>query len=400
MFAYSRNIFFVSLIIAFITALVLYIFVSRILIAPIRRLTAQHGRLPGGARERDADHPARTAATTRSASPSSELAAMETGHLLDAAPAPAPRRSRPRRRQDQPRPAQHADLGAAALRPGGQRSTIPRCSASRPRLVTTIDKAIGFAQSVLDYGRQSATPPKPGAGRPARAGRRGGVRCRARRPPRRSPSTNDVPDAVTLNVDPDQLARVFVNLLKNAREALEARTAPKIERPDGRRVAGRGGGRRDASASSTTAPACRRAPGNTCSSPSKARRAPAAPASASPSPASWSKPMAARWSMSTQAPGTRFDITLPRARIRDRLSRSRVLAIGAASPASKPAGGYRLGLAGSAGPYRPCAPLAQLDRAPDYESGGQEFESLRARHTKLLKITVYWRDGQASEFVA
>ena len=32
------------------------------------------------------------------------------------------------------------------------------------------------------------------------------------------------------------------------------------------------------------------------------------------------------------------------------------------------------------------APVAQLDRAPDYESGGQEFESLRARHfgTKLV----------------
>jgi hypothetical protein len=27
------------------------------------------------------------------------------------------------------------------------------------------------------------------------------------------------------------------------------------------------------------------------------------------------------------------------------------------------------------------APVAQLDRAPDYESGGQEFESLRARQT-------------------
>ena len=26
-------------------------------------------------------------------------------------------------------------------------------------------------------------------------------------------------------------------------------------------------------------------------------------------------------------------------------------------------------------------PVAQLDRAPDYESGGWEFESLRARHT-------------------
>src|SRR5262249_6056566 len=28
------------------------------------------------------------------------------------------------------------------------------------------------------------------------------------------------------------------------------------------------------------------------------------------------------------------------------------------------------------------APVAQLDRAPDYESGGQEFESLRARQIR------------------
>src|SRR6185295_11514343 len=41
------------------------------------------------------------------------------------------------------------------------------------------------------------------------------------------------------------------------------------------------------------------------------------------------------------------------------------------------------------GPLRPkCtsenAPVAQLDRAPDYESGGQEFESLRARHFRFV----------------
>src|SRR5215831_6446899 len=30
-------------------------------------------------------------------------------------------------------------------------------------------------------------------------------------------------------------------------------------------------------------------------------------------------------------------------------------------------------------PAAESAPVAQLDRAPDYESGGQEFESLRAR---------------------
>jgi hypothetical protein len=37
-------------------------------------------------------------------------------------------------------------------------------------------------------------------------------------------------------------------------------------------------------------------------------------------------------------------------------------------------------------PYLPAAvfaPVAQLDRAPDYESGGREFESLRARHVLL-----------------
>ena len=31
-------------------------------------------------------------------------------------------------------------------------------------------------------------------------------------------------------------------------------------------------------------------------------------------------------------------------------------------------------------PYPTQAPVAQLDRAPDYEFGGREFESLRARH--------------------
>ena len=36
------------------------------------------------------------------------------------------------------------------------------------------------------------------------------------------------------------------------------------------------------------------------------------------------------------------------------------------------------------------APVAQLDRAPDYESGGQEFESLRARH--LIPFVVHGRN--------
>jgi hypothetical protein len=39
--------------------------------------------------------------------------------------------------------------------------------------------------------------------------------------------------------------------------------------------------------------------------------------------------------------------------------------------------------AGPTSPPAGSAPVAQLDRAPDYESGGQEFESLRARHFRF-----------------
>jgi hypothetical protein len=35
------------------------------------------------------------------------------------------------------------------------------------------------------------------------------------------------------------------------------------------------------------------------------------------------------------------------------------------------------------------APVAQLDRALDYESRGQEFESLRARHSTILCEIVF-----------
>src|SRR5690242_715793 len=36
------------------------------------------------------------------------------------------------------------------------------------------------------------------------------------------------------------------------------------------------------------------------------------------------------------------------------------------------------------------APVAQLDRAPDYESGGQRFESFRARHFPFRASPMRW----------
>ena len=106
----------------------------------------------------------------------------------------------------------------------------PKVQRLAPRLVHTLDKAIGFAQSVLDYGRQSGAPPRPvpvdlkalideaifDAGLISHP---------------EIKVTSAVPDAITIRADPDQMARVFVNLMKNAREALEHAGA-KIAEPE------------------------------------------------------------------------------------------------------------------------------------------------------------------------
>jgi signal transduction histidine kinase len=98
----------------------------------------------------------------------------------------------------------------------------PQVQRLAPRLVTTLDRAINFAQSVLDYGRQKTAPPKflPVDLRALieessiDAGLYGHPSLKF---------ANNVPDDIILNVDPDQFSRIFVNLMKNAREALEAR---------------------------------------------------------------------------------------------------------------------------------------------------------------------------------
>jgi signal transduction histidine kinase len=104
----------------------------------------------------------------------------------------------------------------------------PKVQRLAPRLVTTLDKAIGFAQSVLDYGREAASVPKPSSvvlkalvedaafeahlvGHPAIV------------------FAAEIEEGLTLHVDPGQMTRVLVNLMKNAREALEA--SPQIEAP-------------------------------------------------------------------------------------------------------------------------------------------------------------------------
>lgn len=227
--AYSRDTFLVSLVVALMTALVLYLLVSRILIGPIRRLSASildYRKAPENAALIVTPTPRRDEIGVLEA----ELAAMQTEifTLL-----------RQRRHL--------ADLGLAVSKINHDlRNTLtsaqllsdqvatlddPKVQRLAPRLVNSIDRAVGFAQSVLDYGRQSATPPKPVPvdlhalvdEASFDAGLVGHPLVRL---------VNEVPDAISLVVDPDQFERVLVNLMKNAREALELQegrtTSPQV----------------------------------------------------------------------------------------------------------------------------------------------------------------------------
>ncbi len=224
---YSRNIFLLSLIVAVMTAVVLYVIVSFVLIAPIRRLTANivaYRQAPENASLIITP----TARKDEIGILERQLAEMETNIF-----------SMLRQRRHL------ADLGLAVAKiTHDLRNTLtsaqllsdqvanlddPKVQRLAPRLVLSIDKAIRFAQSVLDYGRQSATPPRPVRVALRTLVEEAAFDARLAGHPEIAVA-NAIPEGVVINVDPDQLARVFVNLLKNAREALES-ASPKPEAP-------------------------------------------------------------------------------------------------------------------------------------------------------------------------
>jgi signal transduction histidine kinase len=216
---YSWSIVLISLIIAVLTAGALYLLVRRLLIDPIRRLT---GNMV--AYRMAPENAALIIAPTRRKDEigivENELAAMETDIF-----------SMLRQRRHL------ADLGLAVAKINHDlRNTLtsaqmlsdqvvalddPKIQRLAPRLVQSIDKAVGFAQSVLDYGRQAGAPPKPVPVDLHALVDESAIDADAMRHPGIA-YANDVPDGITINADPEQLARVLVNLLKNAREALEA----------------------------------------------------------------------------------------------------------------------------------------------------------------------------------
>lgn len=229
MLDYSRNIVLVSLGIAAVTAFALYMLVSQLFILPIQRLS----RNILSFRKAPENASLILSATTRRDEIGvleRELSAME-GELFSML-----------------RQQRHlADLGLAVAKINHDlRNTLtsaqllsdqvatlddPKVQRLAPRLVTTLDKAIGFAQSVLDYGREAASVPVL-----APVNLRGLVEdaafeARVAGHPDIA-FDNAVGDDVVVFIDAGQMGRVFVNLLKNAREALEA-AGPR----DGARIA-------------------------------------------------------------------------------------------------------------------------------------------------------------------
>jgi signal transduction histidine kinase len=227
MLVYSRNIAAISLIIAALTAIVIFVLLRLLLVVPIQRVTANivayrvapenASLIIGPGRRRD-----------EIGILEQELAAMETDLF-----------SMLKQRRHL------ADLGLAVAKINHDlRNTLtsaqllsdqvanlddPKVQRLAPRLVHTLDKAIGFAQSVLDYGRQSGAPPRP-VPVDLKALIEEAVFDAGLVSHPDIETSSDVPDGVTVRADPDQLARVFLNLLKNAREALEA-AAGKVDRP-------------------------------------------------------------------------------------------------------------------------------------------------------------------------
>jgi len=227
MLAYSRNIALISLTISALTGAMVFLLLRRALIDPIRRVTANivaYRQAPENAaliitpsRRKD-----------EIGVVEEELAAMETDlfsmlkqrrHLADLGLAVAKINHDLR----------NMLTSAQLLSDQVANLDDPKVQRLAPRLVHTLDKAIGFAQSVLDYGRQSGAPPRPVPVDLKALVDESIIDAGLISHPEIKVS-NAVPDAVTVRADPEQLARVFVNLLKNAREALEA-AGGKIAEP-------------------------------------------------------------------------------------------------------------------------------------------------------------------------
>lgn len=234
MLRFSTNILLLSLVISGITALLVYIALHRLLVRPMRRITANMMRFRD-----DPENPARVIAASGRRDEiglaEGELAAMQ----LDIA-SMLQQKSR------------LAALGLAVSKINHDLRNLltsaqlfseglaslpdPRVQRFAPKLMRALERAIGFCESTLSYGRAQEPPPD-------------------RRLVELEPLVEEVHETLEMaasrigwivsverglivDADPDQLLRVVLNLTRNAVQALQTR-APNDPARDQIRITGR-----------------------------------------------------------------------------------------------------------------------------------------------------------------
>ncbi len=95
----------------------------------------------------------------------------------------------------------------------------PKVAQAMPRLERALDRSLRLAQGVLAYGRSEEPAPLPEPV-PLRAAAEAAAEDAGLDPEGVRLETDVAPDAL-VRADPDQLHRILVNLLRNAREAIE-----------------------------------------------------------------------------------------------------------------------------------------------------------------------------------
>jgi signal transduction histidine kinase/uncharacterized membrane protein YdjX (TVP38/TMEM64 family) len=109
------------------------------------------------------------------------------------------------------------------------RSGDPSVSQALPRLERALDRAVRLAENVLAYGKTEEAPPNkalvPLSAAALAAAEDAGLSSDG------VPLVFDLEDGLVADADPEQLHRILVNLLRNAREAIEAagRTGGRVQ---------------------------------------------------------------------------------------------------------------------------------------------------------------------------
>ena len=292
MYRFSRNVLLVALVIAIVTAALVYLALHFLFVRPMRRLTANlvdfHENPESSARiivpshrgdeigvaERELSDMQRDLVSMlhqKSRLAALGLAVSKINHDL-------------------------RNLLASSQLLSDQLSSVPdpRVQRFAPKLMRSLERAIAFCQSTLSYGRaQEASPDRrmmliePVV---AEVRESAGLASDA------SISwINAIERGLTIDADPDQLFRVLLNLVRNAAQALEGRPRSDAATMQIRITpadAAKGAVRRS-SRFPTPVPACPSGPATICSRRSRPRAGRAAAGLGSRSPPNWSAPMAA-----------------------------------------------------------------------------------------------------------